>query len=107
MQDLLDKVLGIQHIDGNLPEAVEIEHTRRKDGSIDYVHLINYTGHVLKAYYAPVPIYDLEVEIPWEKGEPKKVYSMVNETPIQFVYEEGKLKLFVAKLELFEGIKIC
>lgn len=106
MQDLLDKVLGIQHIDGNLPEAVEIEHTRRKDGSIDYVHLINYTGHVLKAYYAPVPIYDLEVEIPWEKGEPKRVYSMVNEAPIQFVYEKGKLKLFVAKLELFESIKI-
>ena len=65
MADLLEHVLGIGHVTGSLPEMVEVEHTTRRDGTVDYVHLINYTGHCLKAYYAPVPLSDLVVELPW------------------------------------------
>ena len=29
----------------------QVEHTVRRDGSADYVHLINYTGYSLKSYF--------------------------------------------------------
>lgn len=106
MADLLEHVLGIGRVTGNLPEMVEVEHTTRRDGSVDYVHLINYTGHCLKAYYAPVPLYSLVVELPWAKEPPKAAYSMTGEKPVPFVLEDGRLRLSVERLDLFEAIRL-
>ena len=106
MADLLEHVLGIGHVTGSLPEMVEVEHTTRRDGTVDYVHLINYTGHCLKAYYAPVPLSDLVVELPWTKEPPKTVYSMTREKPVPFVLEDGRLRLSVERLDLFEAIRL-
>lgn len=106
MADLLEHVLGIGRVTGNLPEMVEVEHTARRDGTVDYVHLINYTGHCLKAYYAPVPLSDLVVELPWAKEPPKTVCSMTREKPVPFVLEDGRLRLSVERLDLFEAIRL-
>lgn len=106
MADLLEHVLGIGRVTGNLPEMVEVEHTARRDGTVDYVHLINYTGHCLKAYYAPVPLSDLVVELPWAKEPPKTVCSMTRGKPVPFVLEDGRLRLSVERLDLFEAIRL-
>lgn len=106
MADLLEHVLNIDHVTGNLPEMVEVEHTERRDGSVDYIHLINYTGYSLKSYFRPVPLYRLAVDLPWDKEPPTTAYSMTNEKPVQFIYKEGRLSLQVEQLELFEAIKL-
>lgn len=106
MADLLDNVLGIERVTGNLPEMVEVEHTVRRDNSVDYVHLINYTGYSLKSYFRPLPIRDLVVELPWKKSSPRTVYSMTGEKPVRFEYCKGVLRLFIDELNLFEAIKL-
>ena len=106
MADLMEHVLEVERVTGNLPEVVEVEHTRRRDGSVDYVHLINYTGYSLKSYFPPVPLFDLDLELPWEKEAPKAAYSMTREKTVPFVCENGRLKLHVEKLELFEAIRL-
>ncbi len=106
MADLLEQVLGVEHVTGNLPEMVEVEHTVRRDGSMDYVHLINYTGHSLRSYFRPVPLHGLEIGLAWKKPAPKAVFSMVRQAPVRFVCEAGILRLFVDELELFEAIRI-
>ena len=106
MADLLDNVLGIERVTGNLPEMVEVEHTVRRDNSVDYVHLINYTGYSLKSYFRPLPIRDLVVELPWKKASPRTVYSMTGEKPVRFEYCKGVLRLFIDELNLFEAIKL-
>lgn len=106
MADLMEHVLGIDRVTGNLPEMAEVEHTHRRDGSVDYVHLINYTGCSLKSYFPPVPLFDLELELPWEKEAPKAAYSMTGEKPVPFVCGNGRLKLHVEELELFEAIRL-
>ena len=93
MADLLEHVLGIERVTGNLPEMVEAAHTVRRDGSVDYVHLINYTGCSLKSYFPPVPIRDLVVELPWRKAIPRTVYSMTGEKDVRFEAGEGKLRI--------------
>lgn len=106
MADLLEHVLGTGRVTGNLPEMVEVEHTVRQDGSADYVHLINYTGCSLKSYFRPVPLRDLVVELPWKKAAPRTAYSMTREKPVRCECGEGKLRLFVEELALFEAVKL-
>lgn len=106
MADLLEHVLGVDRVTGNLPEVVEVEHTVRRDGTVDYVHLINYTGHSLKSYFAPVPLYDLSVEVPWKKEPPKTVFSMTAGKSVPFTFEDGRLRLTVDRLDLFEAIRL-
>lgn len=106
MADLLENALGIAHVTGNLPEMVEVEHTIRRDGSVQYVHLINYTGHSLKSYFRPIPIHDLVAELPWNGDSPKTAYSMTREKAVRFACESGVLRLFVDTLILFEAIKL-
>ena len=74
--------------------------------SVDYVHLINYTGYSLKSYFRPLPIRDLVVELPWKKASPRTVYSMTGENPVRFEYCKGVLRLFIDELNLFEAIKL-
>lgn len=106
MADLLENVLDMERVTGNLPEMVEVEHTVRRDGSVDYVHLINYTGCSLKSYFPPVPIHDLVLELPWKKDVPGTAYSMTGEKPVRFEFREGKMTLFIDELTLFEAIRI-
>lgn len=106
MADLLESVLGIERVTGNLPEVVEVEHTRRPDGSVDYVHLINYTGHSQRSYFRPVPIRGLVVELPWRKAPPRSARSMPRDKPVRFESGGGVLRLFVDELELFEAIRL-
>ena len=106
MADLMETVLGVEKVTGTLPEMVEVEHTARQDGTVEYVHLINYTGHCLKSYYDPVPMYDLMAEIPWKKKKPQAVYSMTAEEPVKFECAQGCLRLEVKQLKLFEAMKI-
>lgn len=106
MADLLEHVLKLERVTGNLPEMVEVEHTRRKDGSADYVHLINYTGHSLKSYFPPVPLSSLSVELPWHAEPPKTAYSMTGDKAVPFTCFDGKLRLYIDRMELFEAIKL-
>lgn len=106
MADLLEHVLHIERITGNLPEMVEAEHTVRRDGSVDYLHLVNYTGCSLKSYFRPVPLSGLEVRLPWSKKPPRAAVSMTTGSPVRFACEAGCLRLLVDRLELFEAIRL-
>ena len=81
-------------------------HTAHRNGSVDYVYLINYTGCSLKSYFQPLPLRDLAVELPWSKKAPASAYSMTRDTPVAFEAAGGRLRLFVDHLELFEAIKL-
>ena len=106
LADLLEHVLGIERVTGNLPEMVEVEHTARPDGMVDYVHLINYTGHSQKSYFPPVPLRDLMVELPWDKQPPQTAHSMTANQPVRFVYTPGRLRLFIDELPLFAAVRL-
>lgn len=106
MADLLENVLGIQGVTGNLPEMVEVEHTARRDGTVDYVHLVNYTGYSLKSYFRPVPLRGLVVELPWKKAAPAAAYSMTAEKPVRFTCGKGRLRLLIEELNLFEAVRL-
>jgi hypothetical protein len=106
MADILENVLGLCTVSGNLPPMVEVSHTRRPDGSADYVHLVNDSGYFCGSYFEPIELRDLSAEIPWSSEVPSFVTSMVTGKEICHEATNGKLKLFFDKLKLFEAVKI-
>lgn len=104
MADVLEGVLGIEPVGGNLPEAVEVTYTRR--GDINYVHLVNGTGYFCNSFFDPVELRDLYVELPAPAKSPDSVASMVTGKPCNYELNGDKIKINVDRLGLFEAIKI-
>jgi hypothetical protein len=106
MADLLENLLGVTAVGGNLPPMVEISHTRKPDGGADYVHLVNDSGFFCGSYFEPIALQDLTAEIPWNGKAPSSVKSMVTGKELRHETVDGKLKLFFDQLKLFEAVKI-
>lgn len=69
------------------------------------LHLVNASGHFGVTYYAPVPMYGVQVMVPCER-EPASVVSLVTGKAVPFSLQDGALTITVPKLELFEAIQI-
>lgn len=106
IHDLLQYVLKIQPIKGNLPPMVEISHTVRRETGVHYIHLVNDSGGFMKSYFAPLPIENLYVDIPWRNTKVNGVYSLVHERHLDYEEAEGYLRIQIPRLELFDAIRI-
>lgn len=90
----------LQHFVRNIPQNVNSDKT---DGMI--LHLVNVTGFSGNTYFNPLPVYNTSFEI--RTGfRPSAVWSMMNQRPVDFTYEDGSLKFRVAELGQFEGIVV-
>ncbi|MBW7457472.1 alpha-amylase family protein [Paenibacillus sepulcri] len=105
--DLLEHTAGLKRIEGNLSPMVEAALFAKEDGSSELLHLVNGSGHFGVTFYAPVPMYNLEVTIPYDKEQkPQSVKSLVTGKDYEFSADSGSLSVKVPSLELFEAIKI-
>jgi len=77
----------------------------RTDRSARLLHLINHSGHFGASYVAPIPIRDLEVELPTE-GEPSGVAGLVAGRSYAWSANDGRLSISVPELGLFEAMRI-
>ena len=106
MADLLEHVLKVEKVMGNLPPMVEITHTVREQTGAQYVHLVNDSGYFCNSYFDPLPLQHLVVELPWEGPAPTSATSMVTGKACRFEVLEGAIRLSVDELHLFEAIKL-
>jgi hypothetical protein len=106
MADTLEHLLGIKPCGGNLPPMVEVEYAKRPDDSVRYVHLVNCTGHFLKAYFKPITLGDLFVSVDAPERTPESVIDMATGKPCKWSIDGGKLNIEVERLELFSAIRI-
>jgi hypothetical protein len=106
MADVLENVLGLGPVGGNLPPMVEVSYTRKTDGSACYIHLVNDSGFFCGSYFEPIELNNLTTEIRWNAKAPVSVLSMTKGTELKYEMRGGFLKLFFDKLNLFEAVKI-
>ena len=71
----------------------------------EILHLVNLTGFSGNTYFNPLPVYDTELKIRSEY-RPGQIFSMVNEQPIEYTWEDGYIKFNVDRLDRFDGIVI-
>ncbi len=84
----------------NVPENLK---TNTIDGMI--LHLVNLTGFSGNTYFRPLPVYDINFNIESE-FKPSRMFSMVNNKPISFTWEDGHVSFTLDKLGQFDGIVI-
>jgi hypothetical protein len=106
MADVLENVLGLRSVGGNLPPMVEVSSTRKNDGSACYIHLVNDSGFFCGSYFDPTELRNLTAEIPWNGKAPSSVVSMIGGTDLKHEIQGSTLKLFFDKLNLFDAVKI-
>ena len=83
---------------------VEATLLERTDRSARLLHLINHSGHFGASHVAPIPIRDLEVELPTE-GEPRGRGSVAGRS-YAWSANDGRLSISVPELGLFEAMRI-
>ncbi len=103
--DLLDAVLGIKAVGGNLSRMVEITLLKKKDEASMVLHLINGSGFYGNTYYEPVTMEGIQVTLP-VRVVPRAVKSLVKEIEYDFIHKDDSLLINVGKLETFDAIKI-
>jgi len=103
--DLLEHLVGLKPVGGNLSPMVEVTLFEKVDRSYQLLHLVNGSGHFGVTFFAPVPMLDVEVRVPYEGG-PTSVRSLVTGKACEFCVEGDMLMVRVPRLDLFEAIKI-
>jgi hypothetical protein len=88
----------LQQFVRNVPENLK---TNTTDGMI--LHLVNLTGFSGNTYFRPLPVYDIDFTIESD-FKPSRVFSMVNNKPIKFTWEEGRISFTLDKLGQFDGV---
>jgi hypothetical protein len=103
--DLLEHVAGIAPVDGTLSPMVEVTLFESSTGGVQLLHLVNSSGHFGTSFYAPVPMHDVQVVVPCAT-EPRQVTSLVSGESASAHFGDGKLRITVPVLELFEALQI-
>jgi hypothetical protein len=118
--DLIEHVVGIAPVAGNLSPMVEVTHFRSRaqdngeagDGNagsnnrgFELVHLVNTSGHFGVSFFAPVPMHDLVVTIPTDRS-PARVRGLVSGQELAHVWENGQLTVQVPRLDRFEAVRV-
>jgi hypothetical protein len=105
MADLLENVLHVQRVGGNLPPMVEVTSMSKADNSAQYVHLVNGSGFFNGSYFAPLPLQNLTVEVPYQ-GSPAAVTSMLTGKALAYEVENGFIRIQIDQLNLFDAVII-
>ena len=71
------------------------------DGLI--LHLVNLTGFSGNTYFNPLPVYNTQFRIQAD-FIPTRVWSMLSEEEVDFVYEEGYISFELERVGDFEGV---
>ena len=71
------------------------------DGLI--LHLVNLTGFSGNTYFNPLPVYNSQFRIQAD-FVPKRVWSMVTEKDVDFVYRDGYIRFELEHLGEYEGV---
>lgn len=103
--DLLENILGIIPVTGNLSPMIEVTLFKQKDQGAHLLHLVNGTGHFGVTFFEPVPMSGLTVGIQY-KGVPLSVKSLVTGEEYRFKNNNGELIIEIPKLEMFDAVKI-
>lgn len=90
----------LQRFIKNVPENLN---KTSPDGMI--LHLINLTGFSGNTYFEPLPVYNIEFRIRSE-FKPLRIFSMINQKPVEFSWQDGFINLNVEKLDQFDGFVI-
>lgn len=90
----------VQHFRRNIPENFGATET---EGMI--LHLVNLTGFSGNTYFDPLPVYNTTFTILCD-FQPSAVWSMTDEQPVAFDWQDGKLELTVDDIGPFEGIVV-
>jgi len=85
---------------------VEVTLFERANRSYQLLHLVNGSGHFGVSYFAPVPMRDLEVTVPYD-GEPSAVTGLASDRECPWSWSGGQLTIRVPELRLFEALKIA
>lgn len=101
MQDVLFKLCGTVQIAPGLTPMVEV-HLSKKDG-MTIVQLVNTSGAFANSFFAPLPVYDIRIELEGLSASDVKAY---NGGTVSCKEEDGKLILKLDKLEAYEIITV-
>lgn len=104
--DLLEHILGIHPVTGNLPPQVEISRTGRNGESVEYIHLVNDSGWFAGCCYTPVTMEDLSFTIHVPGKTVTDIFSLVSGNRVPFRQEGELLSVHLKRLELFEALKL-
>ena len=102
--DLLENVAGLGRVGGNLSPMCEVTLYENNDGA-HLVHVVNTSGHFGNSFYEPVPMRDVEIEIPLEK-QPASVRLLRAGGECSHAYQNGVLRLVIPRIDLFEAVLI-
>ena len=100
---ILVDVLGEKTLSNTLSPMVQVTLGRKK-GKV-MVQLVNGTGHFGNSFFDPVEIRDVEVEIPWEKGE-VECRSLYLPDNVKYEKTEETIRLKVHRLGFYEAIEV-
>jgi hypothetical protein len=103
--DLLEGVVGLRPVGGEIPPAVEVTLHEKADGSCQLLHLVNGSGHFGNTFYAPIPMNGVRVELPASRPV-RAVMALRSGQTCAFSQHGQAFTLHVPRLELFEAVKI-
>jgi len=103
--DLLQGVAGLTPVSGNLSPMIEVTQFESDDGFYHLIHLVNGSGHFGNSFYPPVPMKDIQIQVDCHR-QPKAVIGLRSGRVLSYTVLDGKLSINLAKLGLFEAIKI-
>jgi Hypothetical glycosyl hydrolase 6/Beta-galactosidase trimerisation domain len=103
--DVLEHHAGLSPLGGNLSPMVEVTLFEKIDRSYRLLHLINGSGRFDTSSFAPVPMRDLEVTIPFD-GEPSRITGLVSARECAWTASDAHLTIRVPELGLFEALEI-
>lgn len=103
--DLLEHVAELPPVGGTLSPMVEVTHFTNPEKGYDLVHLVNTSGHFGVSFYAPVPMVDQQVSVPYPT-QPRSVRSLVTGEEHNHSWQDGQLAIEVPKLEAFQALRI-
>jgi hypothetical protein len=103
--DVIEHHAGLEPVGGNLSATVEVTLFERPDGRMQLLHLVNTSGAWGPGDGRPVPMRDVEVVIPFP-GEPADVTGLVTGCTPDWRATDGRLRILVSELDLFEVIRI-
>jgi hypothetical protein len=128
--DLLEGIAGLRPIGGNLPPMVEVTVFEKQDSGAQLIHLVNGSGHFGNSFFAPIPMTDLSIVLPWGNTPVEILRQAQDDTTVQppeiprqaqddtevwglrqnqayaYTWENGKLTIQVPHLGLFEAIRV-
>jgi hypothetical protein len=104
--DLIEHVAEIAPVGGNVSPMVEVTHFSNHEQGFDLLHLVNGSGHFGVSFFAPVPMRDLEITMPYSR-RPTEVRGLVSGESYQHQWADGRLTVQVPHVGLFEAVRVA